>query len=82
MSGRDLTDIGNSHVDTSTRVHDLNYMALLGDGSVLNQEKNDTVGNQPNISNAYSWSLSIVKGGDATAGEMGEWHLARVRKGG
>lgn len=44
MSGRDLTDIGNSHVDTSTRVHDLNYMALLGDGSVLDQGKNDTVG--------------------------------------
>lgn len=43
-------------------------MTLLGDSSVHDQGKNETVGNKPSISNAYSWDLSIVEGRDATAG--------------
>jgi len=51
-------------------MHDLDYMALLRNSSVHDQGKNEVIGNKPSISNAYSWDLSIVKGGDATAGEM------------
>jgi hypothetical protein len=70
------------HVNTGTRVHDLKYMALLGNSSAHDQGKNERIGNQPSISNAYSWDLSIVKRGDATAGEMRKWQLAGVRRGG
>ena len=64
MSRRDLLTLGESlHVDTSTSMHDLDYMALLRNSSVHDQGKNEVIGNKPSISNAYSWDLSIVKGG-------------------
>ena len=61
-------------------MHDLKDMALLGNSSAHDQGKNERIGNQPSISNAYSWDLSIINGGDTTAGEMRKWQLAGMRR--